>query len=96
MRITDIFLAFPRLILALALVAVLGPGIGNAVLAIALTAWPPYARIARAEPGVFGAFFVEVGRNPGSTGRVDRAVLQPRDRVDLFAVDQQFKVQMWP
>ena len=49
MRITDIFLAFPRLILALALVAVLGPGIGNAVLAIALTAWPPYARIARAE-----------------------------------------------
>jgi len=49
MRITDIFMAFPRLILALALVAVLGPGIGNAVLAIALTAWPPYARIARAE-----------------------------------------------
>lgn len=49
MRITDIFLAFPRLILALALVAVLGPGIFNAVLAIALTAWPPYARVARAE-----------------------------------------------
>ncbi len=49
MRITDIFLAFPRLILALALVAVLGPGIVNAVLAIALTAWPPYARVARAE-----------------------------------------------
>jgi peptide/nickel transport system permease protein len=49
MRITDIFLAFPRLILALALVAVLGPGIENAVLAIALTAWPPYARVARAE-----------------------------------------------
>ena len=49
MRLTDIFLAFPRLILALALVAVLGPGIVNAVLAIALTAWPPYARVARAE-----------------------------------------------
>ncbi|MCF1707904.1 ABC transporter permease [Tabrizicola sp. J26] len=49
MRVTDIFLAFPRLILALALVAVLGPGIENAVLAIALTAWPPYARLARAE-----------------------------------------------
>ena len=48
MRLTDIFLAFPRLILALALVAVLGPGIENAVLAIALTAWPPYARVARA------------------------------------------------
>jgi len=49
MRITDIFLAFPRLILALAFVAALGPGIGNAVIAIALTSWPPYARIARAE-----------------------------------------------
>ncbi|UDF32903.1 UNVERIFIED_ORG: ABC transporter permease (plasmid) [Roseateles sp. XES5] len=49
MRITDIFLAFPRLILALAFVAALGPGIENAVLAIALTSWPPYARIARAE-----------------------------------------------
>lgn len=49
MRITDIFLAFPRLILALAFVAALGAGIENAVLAIALTAWPPYARMARAE-----------------------------------------------
>jgi peptide/nickel transport system permease protein len=49
MRVTDIFLAFPRLILALALVAALGPGIENAALAIALTSWPPYARIARAE-----------------------------------------------
>jgi peptide/nickel transport system permease protein len=49
MRITDIFLAFPKLILALALVAVLGPGVENAVLAIALTSWPPYARVARAE-----------------------------------------------
>ncbi|WP_243374424.1 nickel transporter permease [Microvirga solisilvae] len=49
MRITDIFLAFPRLVLALAFVAALGPGIENAVIAIAITSWPPYARIARAE-----------------------------------------------
>ena len=49
MRITDVFLAFPRLILALAFVAALGPGIENAIIAIAITAWPPYARIARAE-----------------------------------------------
>ncbi|MBI1778787.1 MAG: ABC transporter permease [Proteobacteria bacterium] len=49
MRVTDVFLAFPRLILALAFVSALGPGIENAVLAIALTAWPPFARIARAE-----------------------------------------------
>ena len=49
MRFTDIFLAFPRLILALAFVSALGPGIENAVLAIALTTWSPYARLARAE-----------------------------------------------
>lgn len=49
MRVTDVFLAFPRLVLALAFVAVLGPGIENAVIAIAFTAWPPYARVARAE-----------------------------------------------
>lgn len=49
MRITDIFLAFPKLVLALALTAALGPGIENAIIAIAVTSWPPYARIARAE-----------------------------------------------
>jgi len=49
MRLTDIFLAFPRLILALAFAAALGPGIENAVIAIALTSWPAYARIARSE-----------------------------------------------
>jgi peptide/nickel transport system permease protein len=49
MRITDIFLAFPKLILALALVSALGPSIQNAIIAIALTSWPPYARLARAE-----------------------------------------------
>ncbi|WP_275784230.1 ABC transporter permease [Pararhizobium gei] len=49
MRITDIFLAFPKLVLALAFVAAMGPGIENAIVAIAVTSWPPYARIARAE-----------------------------------------------
>lgn len=49
MRITDIFLAFPGLVLALGFVAALGPGITNAIIAISLTAWPPIARLARAE-----------------------------------------------
>ncbi|MBV9250349.1 MAG: ABC transporter permease [Acetobacteraceae bacterium] len=49
MRVTDVFLAFPRLVLALAFVAALRPGITSAVFAIALTAWPPYARLARAD-----------------------------------------------
>ncbi|MHA1524328.1 MAG: ABC transporter permease, partial [Alphaproteobacteria bacterium] len=49
MRLTDVFLAFPKLVLALAFVAALGAGLENAILALVLTAWPPYARIARAE-----------------------------------------------
>ncbi len=49
MGITDIFLSMPKLILALAFVAALGPGIENAVIAIAITSWPAYARLTRAE-----------------------------------------------
>ena len=72
MRITDIFMAFPRLVLALALVAVLGPGIVNAVIAIAITAWPPYARVARAESRtVKGSDFIQAARVQGlPTGRI--------------------------
>lgn len=53
MGITDVFLSMPKLILALAFVAALGPGIENAIIAIAITAWPAYARIARAETLTF-------------------------------------------
>jgi peptide/nickel transport system permease protein len=68
MRATDIFMAFPRLILALALVAVLGPGIVNAVLAIAVTTWPPYARIARAETlTIRGTDFIAAIRLQGAS-----------------------------
>ncbi|WP_160008890.1 ABC transporter permease [Rhizobium sp. 18055] len=49
MRITDVALGFPKLVFALALAAALGPGVENAIVAIALTNWPPYARLARAE-----------------------------------------------
>ena len=49
MRLTDAFLALPKLVLALAFAAALGAGMENLVLAIAITSWPPYARIARAE-----------------------------------------------
>lgn len=53
MGLTDVFLSMPKLILALAFVAALGPGIENAIIAIAITAWPVYARIARAETLTF-------------------------------------------
>ena len=72
MRVTDIFLAFPQLILALAFVAALKPGVTSTVLAIALTAWPPYARLARAETlGYRQTDFVAAIRLTGaSPGRV--------------------------
>jgi peptide/nickel transport system permease protein len=49
MGLTDIFLSMPKLILALAFTAALGPGIEHAIIAIAIASWPGYARIARAE-----------------------------------------------
>ncbi|AYG68818.1 MULTISPECIES: ABC transporter permease [unclassified Rhizobium] len=49
MRATDIVLSFPSLILALAFAAALGAGLNTAIIAISLTAWPPIARLARAE-----------------------------------------------
>lgn len=68
MRITDIFLAFPKLILALAFVSALGPGIENAVIAIAITSWPPYARIARAETlTIRHADFISAARLQGAS-----------------------------
>lgn len=48
MRITDMFMAFPSLILALAIAAMLRPGLANVIAAIALSTWPQYARMARA------------------------------------------------
>jgi peptide/nickel transport system permease protein len=47
MRITDLFLAFPPLLLAMAIVAALGPGLQHAALALVISWWPWYARIAR-------------------------------------------------
>lgn len=49
MRIADIFMAFPRLILAMAIGTALGPSLRNTMIAIALTMWPVYARLARGE-----------------------------------------------
>lgn len=48
MRLTDIFFAFPSLILAMAIAAALGPNLGNTILAVALVSWPVYARLVRA------------------------------------------------
>ena len=49
MRISDIFLAFPGLVFALAVAAVMGGGVQNAVIALGAISWPKYARIARSQ-----------------------------------------------
>lgn len=68
MRVVDIFLAFPSLILALAFVAALGPGIENAIIAIALASWPPIARLARAETlSIRGSDYVAAVRLQGAS-----------------------------
>ncbi len=72
MRVTDIFLAFPALLLALALVAVLGPSVTNATIAITITWWPWYARLARGQAAsVAGRPFVAscraLGLSPART-----------------------------
>lgn len=49
MRIVDIFLAFPFLLLALAIMAILGPGLWKVIIVLGITSWVPYARVARAK-----------------------------------------------
>jgi peptide/nickel transport system permease protein len=69
MRITDIALAFPKIVLALAFAAAMGPGIVNAVVAISITAWPAYARLARAETiRIANADFIHAARLQGASG----------------------------
>ncbi|HVE09653.1 MAG TPA: nickel transporter permease [Paraburkholderia sp.] len=70
MRITDIALAFPKIVLALAFAAALGPGVINAVIAISITAWPAYARLARAETlRLVEADYIHVARLQGASRR---------------------------
>ncbi|WP_312242532.1 ABC transporter permease [Pantoea sp.] len=69
MRVTDIFLSLPNLVIALALVAILGPGLLNGALALALTSWPPFARQARAETlALRRSDYLAAARMQGITG----------------------------
>ncbi len=68
MRLSDIFLAFPKLILAIAFAAALGPGVENAIVAIAVANWPSYARLARAETlAVRNNDYIQVIRSMGAS-----------------------------
>lgn len=67
MRINDAALAFPMLILALAIIAVLGPGLTNAIIAIAIVNIPEFARIARAQTlAIREKEFIEAARAIGA------------------------------
>lgn len=66
MRVTDIFLAIPLLVLAMAITAALGPSMINAAIAMALVWWPGYARQARAEVlRIKTALYVDAARSVG-------------------------------
>jgi peptide/nickel transport system permease protein len=66
MRLMDVLLAFPSLLLAIAIVSILGPGLINALLAIGIVSIPAYARVARASVlTVRGMEFVEASRALG-------------------------------
>jgi peptide/nickel transport system permease protein len=67
MRITDIFLAVPGLILAIAIVAALGPGITNAMIALSLVWWPGYVRLVQGKTlSLKTESFIEAARCVGS------------------------------
>lgn len=66
MRISDVCLAFPGLVFALAIAAMLGGGVSNAVLALAVISWPKYARVARSQTlALKGSGFVAAARLSG-------------------------------
>lgn len=68
MRLTDMFLAFPSLILAMAISAILRPSLTNALLAIAVTSWPAYARLARAQVlSLRSRTYIEAARAEGAS-----------------------------
>lgn len=68
MRIADVFLGFPALVLALAIVAVLGPGVANVALALVLVHWTEYARIVRASTLVLRELpYVQAARALGAS-----------------------------
>ena len=70
MRLADLVFAFPPIILAMAVVASLGPGLRNAVLAVVIVAWPAYARVVRSLVLTFrGRDFVAASRLLGASSR---------------------------
>lgn len=67
MRITDVFLAFPYLILAMSFSAALGPSLFNAMLALSIVWWPMYARLVRGQAlYVRESLYVEAARSKGA------------------------------
>jgi ABC-type dipeptide/oligopeptide/nickel transport system permease subunit len=70
MRVVDLFFAFPAIILAMVVAAVLGRGLRNAALAIVVVAWPAYARVVRGLVlSVGDSEYVESARLLGSSAR---------------------------
>ena len=68
MRFTDVFLCVPGLILAIAIVGALGPGIENAMLALSLVWWPGYVRLVQAKTlSLKNSIYVDAARSMGAS-----------------------------
>lgn len=66
MRVLDVFMAFPFMVLAIAIVAILGNGVTNLIIAMWIVSWPPYTRLVRAEVLVAkGSEYVQAARTLG-------------------------------
>lgn len=79
MRISDVFLAFPGMVFAIAVAGVMGGGVINAVVALACISWPKYARLARSQViALKGAPYIAAARLAGSgTGKIIRKHVLP-------------------
>lgn len=86
MRSTDLFLSVPGLVLAIALVAALGPGIGNAMIALILVWWPGYVRLAESKAlSIREEAYIEAARVAGaSRARILRRHVLPNSLSPLI------------
>ena len=80
MRVTDVFLSVPALLLALAVVGALGPGILNAMIALSLVWWPGYVRLVQAKTlALKGETYVEAARAVGTGPPAHRVRAHPAE-----------------
>ena len=95
MRVTDLFLSVPGLVLALAIVAALGPGIINCVIALAIVWWPGYVRLVEAKTlSVKEEPFVEAARVARRAHALDPVAPHPAELLSPIIVKMSMDMGM--